>query len=117
MPEHAEDNRTERDDVLGPADKVFPEVMTVQQAAEYLQVNDQVLYRYIREGLIPVARPGKSVRLKKTVIDRWLELESWSSVGMPEMADQPATPQPTPAVGRPGRSRSVIRRPLPLEES
>jgi len=63
-----------------PADAEFPEVMTARQAADYLQINIQVLYRYIRDGLIPVARVGKTVRLKKSVIDRWLEVSSWQSI-------------------------------------
>jgi excisionase family DNA binding protein len=57
-----------------------PEIMTAQQAAEYLQINTQVLYRYIRDGLIPVARIGKTVRIKKSVLDQWLEKSSWESL-------------------------------------
>ncbi|GAG51139.1 unnamed protein product, partial [marine sediment metagenome] len=57
-----------------------PEVMTARQLADYLQINLQVLYRYIRQGLIPVAKLGKTVRFKKSVIDHWLEISSWESL-------------------------------------
>ncbi len=60
----------------------FPEVMTVKQAAEYLQINDQVLYRYVRDGKVPVARMGTTIRFKKSVLDQWLETESWKSIGL-----------------------------------
>jgi excisionase family DNA binding protein len=65
-----------------PSPAESPEVMTVKQAAEYLQVNDQVLYRYVREDKVPVARMGTTIRFKKSVLDRWLESESWKSIGM-----------------------------------
>ncbi len=73
--------KKQHDEKAAPQD-LFPEVMTVRQAAEYLQVNDQVLYRYVREEKVPVARMGTTIRFKKTVLDKWLETESWASVGM-----------------------------------
>jgi len=60
----------------------FPEVMTVKQAADYLQLNDQVLYRYVREGKVPVTKMGATIRFKKSVIDEWLTRESWESIGV-----------------------------------
>lgn len=59
----------------------FPEVMTVKQAADYLQINDQVLYRYVREGKVPVTKMGATIRFKRSVIDEWLTRESWESIG------------------------------------
>ena len=82
----------------------FPEVMTVKQAAEYLQVNEQVLYRYVREDKVPVARMGATIRFKKSVLDQWLEAESWKSVGM----------KPTPS-GKPGRMFTPSRPRMPME--
>ena len=82
----------------------FPEVMTVKQAAEYLQVNDQVLYRYVREEKVPVARMGTTIRFKKSVLDAWLETESWKSIGM----------ETTPG-GKPRRKFKPSRPKLPME--
>jgi excisionase family DNA binding protein len=70
-----------------PSGEEFPEVMTVKQAAAYLQVNEQVLYRYVREDKVPVARMGATIRFKKSVLDRWLESESWNSIGMEPKSD------------------------------
>ena len=78
----------------------FPEVMTVKQTAEYLQVNDQVLYRYVREGKVPVTKMGATIRFKKSVIDEWLTRESWESIGVrvapggkPRGKTEPARPK------------------------
>ena len=58
----------------------YPEVMTVDQLAEYLQLHPQVLYRHIRKGNLPVSRIGKTLRFKRSVIDRWLEDSAGSSL-------------------------------------
>ena len=73
----------------------FPEVMTVKQAAEYLQVNEQVLYRYVREGKVPVARMGTTIRFKRSVLDQWLERDSWDSVGQKPLAERGEKPEPS----------------------
>ena len=78
-----------------PAAGAHPEVMTVEQLADYLQLHPQVLYRHIRQGHIPVSRIGKTLRFKRSVIDRWLEGSAWRSVGAeppgpPERSDPPA---------------------------
>lgn len=48
-------------------------VMTVDQVADYLQVNRLTVYRYVREGKIPAARFGKLYRVLKTDVDGFLE--------------------------------------------
>lgn len=77
----------------------YPEVMTVKQAAEYLQVNEQVLYRYVREGKVPVAKMGTTIRFKRSVIDQWLARESWESVGV--SVDVSGAPRRGPSPSRP----------------
>ena len=83
----------------GAESAAFPEVMTVKQAAEYLQVNEQVLYRYVREGKVPVARMGTTIRFKRSVLDDWLTRESWESVG--RSVDAAGSPRSRPAPSRP----------------
>ena len=51
-------------------------VMTVKQLAGYLQLNELTIYKRVRLGEIPAVRVGRSLRFKKDVIDRWLEIES-----------------------------------------
>lgn len=58
----------------------FPEIMTVEQVAEYLQLHPQVVYRHIRHGTIPVCRIGRTARVKKSILDQFLDSGAWSSV-------------------------------------
>ncbi|MDR7523319.1 MAG: helix-turn-helix domain-containing protein [Armatimonadota bacterium] len=39
------------------------EILTVEQAADLLQVHKITIYRYIREGRLPAVRLGKMYRL------------------------------------------------------
>ena len=49
------------------------EVLTVEQAAEYLQMHKGTVYRYIREGLLPAVRLGKVYRLLRRDVDAFLD--------------------------------------------
>lgn len=49
------------------------EILTVEQAAEYLQVHKITLYRYIREGLLPAVRLGKMYRLFRRDVEAFLD--------------------------------------------
>jgi len=48
------------------------DVMTVEQAAEYLQCNPETLRRAAQKGQIPAARIGRRWRFRKSALDRWL---------------------------------------------
>ncbi|HEU5298004.1 MAG TPA: helix-turn-helix domain-containing protein [bacterium] len=39
------------------------EVLTVEQAAEYLQIHKVTVYKYIRAGILPAAKLGKVYRI------------------------------------------------------
>ncbi|MFZ4849080.1 MAG: helix-turn-helix domain-containing protein [Caldilinea sp.] len=45
------------------------EVMTPEQAADYLQVNRETVYRYIREGKLVASKLGRTYRLPKRSLD------------------------------------------------
>ena len=49
-----------------------PEIMTVEQAAEYLQVVPETIRRAAREGSLPAAKFGKSWRFRKVDVDDFL---------------------------------------------
>jgi excisionase family DNA binding protein len=55
------------------------EIMTPDQAAEYLQLNRETIYRYIREGKLVASRLGRSYRIPK----RSLDLLMWSTSTIP----------------------------------
>lgn len=55
---------------------MIQEVMTTEQLAKYLQLDEQTIYRKARAGQIPAVHIGKTLRFKKDVIDGWLRLSS-----------------------------------------
>ncbi len=60
---------------------MLPEVMTVEQLAKYLQLDEQTVYRKARTGQIPAVRIGRILRFKRDIVDGWLRLSSleWNS--------------------------------------
>ena len=53
----------------------MPAIMTPDQAAAYLQVSRETVYRYIRQGKLAASRLGRSYRIPK----RNLDLLLWES--------------------------------------
>ncbi len=49
------------------------EVMSLRQASQYLGVSPDTLYRYISEGQVPAFKLGNRWKLKKAILDRWME--------------------------------------------
>ncbi len=54
------------------------EIMTPEQVADYLQLNKDTVYRYIREGKIAASRLGRNYRILKGDIDVFLMATSTS---------------------------------------
>lgn len=48
------------------------EVLTAEQAAEFLQTSRDTLVRKARAGLIPAAKLGRQWRFRKSDLDAWL---------------------------------------------
>lgn len=46
-----------------------PDILTPEQAAEYLQVNRETIYRYIREGKLVASRLGRTYRIPRRSIN------------------------------------------------
>ena len=51
------------------------EIMTPEQAADYLQVNRETVYRYIRDGRLIASRLGRAYRIPRKSLDLLL----WST--------------------------------------
>ena len=49
------------------------EVMNLRQASMYLGVSPDTLYRYVSEGVVPAFKLGNRWKLRKSVLDRWME--------------------------------------------
>jgi excisionase family DNA binding protein len=48
------------------------EVLTVEQAAAYLQMNKVTIYKYIRAGILPAAKLGKVYRIHRRDLEALL---------------------------------------------
>jgi excisionase family DNA binding protein len=51
-----------------------PEVMTITDLAEYLQVSKSSLYKLVQCGRVPGQKVGKHWRFHKAAIDGWLAI-------------------------------------------
>jgi excisionase family DNA binding protein len=58
-----------------------PEILTPDQAAEYLQVDRETIYRYIRQGKLIASRLGRSYRVPR----RSLDLLLWATRTRPDI--------------------------------
>ena len=52
------------------------EVMNIRQAAQYLGVSPDTLYKYVNEQKIPAFKLGNRWRFKKSRLDQWMEEKS-----------------------------------------
>ena len=52
------------------------EVMDIRQAAEYLGVSGDTLYRYASEGFVPAFKLGNRWRFRKSLLDGWMDEKS-----------------------------------------
>ena len=50
----------------------MPSIMTPKQVANYLQVNQDTVYRYIRRGKLAASRLGRTYRIRRESVDRLL---------------------------------------------
>lgn len=46
-----------------------PEILTPEQAADYLQVNKETVYRYIRQGKLVASQLGRAYRIPRRSLD------------------------------------------------
>ena len=50
-----------------------PEVMTIEETAQYLRVPLSSLYKLAQTGKIPCQKVGRHWRFRREAIERWLE--------------------------------------------
>lgn len=48
-------------------------LLTVYEAAEYLDIHPMTLYRWVRKGKMPAAKLGKNWRFRKEKLDAWID--------------------------------------------
>ena len=69
--------------MAGAAHEMIREVMDIRQAADYLGISGDTLYRYASEGLIPAFKLGNRWRFKKSLLDAWMIEKSGVKVVTP----------------------------------
>jgi len=55
------------------------EVMNIRDAAQYLGISADTLYKYVSEEKIPAFKLGNRWKFKKTILDAWMERQSLNS--------------------------------------
>ena len=52
--------------------KQYPEIMTINQVAEYTHIEVQSIYKMAQRGKIPSAKIAGRWLFKKSILDEWL---------------------------------------------
>ena len=63
------------------------EVMDIRQAAEYLGISGDTLYRYASEGFVPAFKLGNRWRFRKSLLDGWMDEKSGVRAPAPEVVE------------------------------
>jgi len=69
------------------AQSIFREVMDIRQAADYLGISGDTLYRYASEGFVPAFKLGNRWRFKKDLLDAWMHEKCGVKAVAPEKVE------------------------------
>lgn len=62
----------------------FPSIMTIGEVAEYLGLHELTVRRLARDGQIPALKLGRQWRVKKDLLEKWIEQRSMDNIGLSE---------------------------------
>ena len=62
--------------MAGSAKVALREVMDIHDAAEYLGISPDTLYKYASDGFIPAFKLGNRWRFKRSLVESWMEQQS-----------------------------------------
>ena len=65
----------------------YPQILTIAQVAEYLGLHELTVRRLAREGAIPALKLGRQWRVKRDLLDKWIENRSMDNLGV--LAEEP----------------------------
>jgi excisionase family DNA binding protein len=51
-----------------------PRLLTVAEASKYISRSERSVRQMIADGVLPVMREGRAVRLDRAALDRWIDL-------------------------------------------
>lgn len=60
------------------------EIMTIEEVARYLSLHELTVRRLAREGGIPAFKVGRQWRVKRRILERWIEQETLRNLGREE---------------------------------
>ena len=63
-------------DFLAKPFRHIDEIMTIEQVARYLSLHELTVRRLARDGEIPAFKVGRQWRVKRELLDRWIEREA-----------------------------------------
>jgi excisionase family DNA binding protein len=74
-------------------------VMDIRQAADYLGISSDSLYKYASESFIPAFKLGNRWRFKRSLLDHWMEVQSSNGLEIaPEKSVKPKQKKPVTRV-------------------
>ncbi len=86
------------------------EVMDIRQAADYLGISADTLYKYASEGFVPAFKLGNRWRFKRSRLNDWMDQQS-SGGNMPaRVTGKPTEEKPARAKAKPVQSVRPMRR-------
>jgi excisionase family DNA binding protein len=59
----------------------YPLIMTIAEVAEYLGLHELTVRRLAREGAIPALKLGRQWRVKRDLLENWIESRSMDNLG------------------------------------
>jgi excisionase family DNA binding protein len=87
------------------------EVMDIRQAADYLGISADTLYKYASEGFVPAFKLGNRWRFKRSRLNDWMDQQSSGGTIPPKPAEEKssrAKAKPVQSV-RPARRKSAAQ--------
>lgn len=60
--------------------KELPPIMTIADVAEYLGLHELTVRRLAREGAIPALKLGRQWRVKRDLLEKWIENRSLDNI-------------------------------------
>ena len=73
---------------LAQVQMVPREVMDIRQAADYLGISSDTLYRYASEGFVPAFKLGNRWRFRKSLLDGWMDEKSGVNSAAPVQVEK-----------------------------
>jgi excisionase family DNA binding protein len=68
-----------------------PEILTIEEAADYLRVPLSSLYRIAQSGRIPCQKVGRHWRFRRQALERWIEGNAFLQDGKKRTAPESAS--------------------------